>query len=361
MAWASEAHLEAWALAELQALGFAYAPAAAVSPEPAAPERAAYHDAILAGRLTAAIARLNPDLPPTAVRDAAMKVRDATFSADPIAENRRLHDLVVRGVPVEHWVNGQPVGAVARLVDWDDAANDWLAINQFEIVGKTPRQPDIVLFLNGLPIVVIELKGTEGKGLPKLAGRKVGGVIFTTIQKFRPKASEAEFPKLTDRSNVIVFVDEAHRSQYGFEARMDPATGEMRYGFAHHMRKALPNATFVGFTGTPVELVNANTYGVFGDQIDVYDIAQSVHDGATVPIYYEARVARIEIAPELEGLIDPEFDDLTSGIGEDARTAAARRWGRVEALVGPTSGSTRSSPTSWSTSTAGRRRWTARR
>jgi type I restriction enzyme R subunit len=168
----------------------------------------------------------------------------------------------------------------------------------------------------------------------KLAGRKVGGVVFTTIQKFRPKAGETEFPELTDRSNVIVFVDEAHRSQYGFEARMDPATGEMRYGFAHHLRRALPNVSFVGFTGTPVELVNANTYGVFGDRIDVYDIAQAVHDGATVPIYYEARVAKIEIAPELEGVLDPEFDDATAGIGEDARAAVARRWARVEALVG---------------------------
>ena len=85
--------------------------------------------------------------------------------------------------------------------------------------------------------------------------------------------------------NVIVFVDDAHRSQYGFEARMDPKTGKMRYGFAHHLRSALPNASFVGFTGTPVELVSANTYGVFGDQIDIYDIAQAVHDRATVPIY----------------------------------------------------------------------------
>ena len=168
----------------------------------------------------------------------------------------------------------------------------------------------------------------------KLAGRKVGSVIFTTIQKFKPKDGEAEFPTLTDRSNVIVFVDEAHRSQYGFEARMDAKTGEMRYGFAHHLRKALPEATFVGFTGTPVEMVSANTYGVFGEQIDVYDIAQAVSYGATVPIYYEARVAKIEVEADMDALIDSEFEEITEAIDETSKEATARRWGRVEALVG---------------------------
>jgi type I restriction enzyme, R subunit len=111
---------------------------------------------------------------------------------------------------------------------------------------------------------------------------------------------------------------------------MDRETGEMRYGFAHHMRRGLPRASFVGFTGTPVELVNANTYQVFGDQIDVYDIAQAVEDGATVPIYYEARVAKIELAD----VIDEEFDEITEEADEETRAAARRRWGRVEALVG---------------------------
>ncbi|PIY72694.1 MAG: DEAD/DEAH box helicase, partial [Rhodobacterales bacterium CG_4_10_14_0_8_um_filter_70_9] len=168
----------------------------------------------------------------------------------------------------------------------------------------------------------------------KLSGRQVGGVIFATIQKFRPREGEAEFPLLTDRSNVIVFVDEAHRSQYGFEAKIDPKTGAVRYGFAHHLRRALPNAAYVGFTGTPVELVSANTYGVFGDQIDVYDIAQAVDDGATVPIYYEARVARVEIDAAMEGVIDAEFDEITEDVDEADKAAAAKRWGRVEALVG---------------------------
>ncbi len=167
-----------------------------------------------------------------------------------------------------------------------------------------------------------------------LADRQLGGVIFSTIQKFRPRPGESEFPLLTERSNVVVFVDEAHRSQYGFDAKLDPKTGEVRYGFAHHLRRALPNATYVGFTGTPVELVNANTYGVFGNNIDVYDVTQAVEDGATVPIYYEARVARVEIASDMEDLIDAEFEDITEDIDETAKDAAAKRWGRVEALVG---------------------------
>jgi type I restriction enzyme R subunit len=98
---------------------------------------------------------------------------------------------------------------------------------------------------------------------------QVGGMIFATIQKFKPKPGEDTFPELTDRSNVIVFVDEARRSQHRLGAKMDRETGEMRYGFAHHVRRGLPQASFVGFIGTPVELVNANTYQVFGDQIDV--------------------------------------------------------------------------------------------
>lgn len=529
MAWASEADLEDLALAHLAKLGFAYLPGAALSPETKAPARKSFRDVILADRLKAAIARLNPDLPARAVEEVAQRLIDSEFSVDPIAENRRIHELLVTGVPVEFQRGGEAISARARLVDWEDCDNDWLAVNQLEIVGKAPRKPDVLLYLNGLPVVVIELKGTEGKGLPeafnqietykadlpelfrtnifsvisdgiaarygsvsadfdrfmrwrtvdgetlvkdgtdlaletlihgllapetllamlrrfavfedegkgpvkkiagyhqfhavrkgiarvleartgdgrggvfwhtqgsgksllmallggalmhepalqnptlvvltdrndlddqlfgtfsrcaalfgeapvqvediddlhaKLANRLVGGVIFATIQKFRPRDGEVEFPLLTDRSNVIVLVDEAHRSQYGFAAKIDPKTGEIKYGFAHHLRRALPNASYVGFTGTPVEMVSANTYGVFGDQIDVYDIAQAVEDGATVPIYYEARVARVEIADDMVGQIDAEFEEITEDVDESDKVAAARRWGRIEALVG---------------------------
>lgn len=126
-----------------------------------------------------------------------------------------------------------------------------------------------------------------------LLNRQVGGIIFSTIQKFRPDKGEA-FPELTARSNVVVMVDEAHRTQYGFEAKLKES-GELRHGLAYQLRQALPNAVYVAFTGTPIDLVGANTRGVFGEYIDVYDIAQAVEDGAPVPIYYEARVAKITL------------------------------------------------------------------
>lgn len=139
MAWAREADLEDWAIGHLARLGFAYLPGSALSPETKAPLRRSFRDVILADRLLAAIARLNPDLPPRAVREVAQRVLDSEFSADPIAENRRIHELITGGVPVEVQREGESVGVRARLVGWENAANDWLAVNQLEVVGKNPR------------------------------------------------------------------------------------------------------------------------------------------------------------------------------------------------------------------------------
>ena len=115
---------------------------------------------------------------------------------------------------------------------------------------------------------------------------------------------------------------------------MDRETGDVRHGLAYQLRKALPHAVYVAFTGTPVDLVGANTRAVFGDYIDVYDITQAVEDGATVPLYYEARVGKIDVDAEVAGDIDAEFDDVTESLEEDVADAAARKWSRVEALVG---------------------------
>ena len=123
-----------------------------------------------------------------------------------------------------------------------------------------------------------------------LAGSASGGVIFTTLQKFGEGSGA-----LTQRRNVVVIADEAHRSQYGFKARVDAKSGDISYGFAKYMRDALPNASFIGFTGTPIEADDVNTPAVFGNYIDIYDISRAVEDGATVPIYYESRLARIEL------------------------------------------------------------------
>ncbi|MZR14332.1 HsdR family type I site-specific deoxyribonuclease [Maritimibacter sp. DP07] len=527
MAWSSEADLENWMLEKLAELGFRVRSGADISPEARDPERRSFHDSILKKTFREAVARLNPELSEGAVAEVVSKVNDDALGGDLVAENRRMHDLMIRGVPIEYFHNGEERSGRARLIDWTDENNVWEAINQVDMVGRVARIPDVVLYLNGLPLVVVELKGTEGadidaaftqienykadipnlfrstvfsvvsdginarygtlsanwdrfmqwrtidgekivreneaialgtltdgllnrrtlldmlrwfvvfedegtgavkkaagyhqfhavrkavdsivaargddgKGgviwhtqgsgksllmtflagrvmhlpalenptivvltdrndldnqlfttfgrcrdllgedpvqadsiedLKRLLNREVGGIVFSTIQKFRPERGH-DFPELTNRSNVIVMVDEAHRTQYGFDAKIDEKSGEVRHGLAHHLRTALPNAVYVAFTGTPVELIGANTRSVFGDYIDVYDIAQAVEDGATVPIFYEGRVARIELDSKVQQVLDEEFDEATEGLAEEEANAAARRWSGIEKLVG---------------------------
>ena len=165
--------------------------------------------------------------------------------------------------------------------------------------------------------------------LQKLLARASGGVIFTTLQKFG-ETSQA----LTERRNVVVIADEAHRSQYGFRAKVDAKTGEISYGFAKYLRDALPNASFIGFTGTPIEADDVNTPAVFGNYIDVYDISRAVEDGATVPIYYESRLARIELDEDEKPKIDAEVNELTEDDPEVEQERFKRKWSTVEALVG---------------------------
>ncbi len=150
-----------------------------------------------------------------------------------------------------------------------------------------------------------------------------GGVVFTTIHKFFPEKGSREHEKLTDRRNVVVIADEAHRSQYDF---ID--------GYARHMRDALPNASFIGFTGTPIERADANTRQVFGDHISTYDIERAVKDGATVPIYYESRLAKIQISEEARPHLDADFEEATEGEEVDLKERLKTKWAALEALVG---------------------------
>ncbi|MDE2887852.1 MAG: type I restriction endonuclease subunit R [Gemmatimonadota bacterium] len=150
-----------------------------------------------------------------------------------------------------------------------------------------------------------------------------GGVVFTTIQKFFPEEKGDTHPQLSDRRNIVVIADEAHRSQYDF---ID--------GFAAHMRDALPNASFVGFTGTPIELRDANTRAVFGDYISIYDIQRAVRDGATVPIYYESRLAKLALDEDEKPKIDPEFEEATEGEEVERREKLKTKWAQLEAVVG---------------------------
>jgi len=165
--------------------------------------------------------------------------------------------------------------------------------------------------------------------LQSLLNRASGGVIFTTLQKF----GEVTEP-LTTRRNVVVIADEAHRSQYGFKAKVDAKTGEVSYGFAKYMRDALPNASFIGFTGTPIEADDVNTPAVFGNYIDIYDISRAVEDGATVPIYYESRLARIELDDDEKPKIDVEIEEILEDEEEPTRERAKQKWATIEALVG---------------------------
>jgi len=150
-----------------------------------------------------------------------------------------------------------------------------------------------------------------------------GGVVFTTVHKFFPTEGEDQHPLLSDRRNIVVIADEAHRSQYDF---ID--------GFARHMREALPNAAFIGFTGTPIELTDKNTRAVFGDYVSVYDIERAVKDGATVPIYYESRLAKLELDERERPKLDEEFEEATEGEEVEHKERLKTRWAQLEALVG---------------------------
>jgi type I restriction enzyme R subunit len=178
--------------------------------------------------------------------------------------------------------------------------------------------------------------------LKKLLKVASGGIVFTTIQKFFPEDGKAEYDLLSDRKNIIVIADEAHRTQYGFEASLkdikDSVTKEVTgkrigYGFAKYMRDALPNATYIGFTGTPIEKTDINTPQVFGNYVDIYDIAKSVEDGSTVRIYYESRLAKVNLDDEGKRLIE-EFDRELEQEELTETQRAKAKWSKLEAIVG---------------------------
>ena len=528
----SENDIENVTLGWLSELGWNIGHGPDLAPEGKAPERASYGDVLLLGRFKQALSRINPQLPADCIDDIVRKVV-AVEIPSLVEENRRLHRLMVDGVPVQYMqADGTIKNDIAWLIDWTNDKNDWLALNQFTVVeDRANRRPDIILFLNGLPLALIELKNagdenatiegafrqvqaykqqipsifrtnalllisdglkarlgsltsdferfmpwrtidgkdiapkgkpelhtmmygifepsrflellrhftvfrsdgkdlfkiiagyhqfhavlhavnstvnstgsggdrkvgviwhTQGSGksllmafyagyvitdpvmaiptlivltdrndlddqlfstfsqckdlirqnpaqaddreeLRKLLSVGAGGVIFTTIQKFLPADGEETFPLLTDRRNVIVLADEAHRSHYGFKAKLDKKTGEMAYGFAKHLRDALPNASFIGFTGTPIEKTDVNTPAVFGDYIDIYDIQRAVEDGATVPIYYESRLAKLHLDEDEAKALDAEVEDLTEDEEASDRERKKSKWSRVEALVG---------------------------
>ena len=162
-----------------------------------------------------------------------------------------------------------------------------------------------------------------------LNGRKANGIIFTTMQKF-----EEAFDCLSERRNIIVMADEAHRSQYGLKEKVDIKTGEIKIGTARVIRNTLPNATYIGFTGTPISMKDRNTREVFGDYIDIYDMTQAVEDGATRPVYYESRVIKLKLDENTLKLIDQEYDIMANNADQEVIEKSKKELGQMEAILG---------------------------
>lgn len=521
----TEDALEQLVLEDLGEMGWQVVYGPDIAPVEPAAERAEFREVVLKGRLRSALEQLNPKLPPDAIDDAVKAVLRPE-SQVVMTENWRAYQLLTQGVPVQYRDDGEIRAVRAHLVDWANPDNnDFLAVNQFTIKGADERRPDVILFVNGLPLVLMELKRpgernatlrgafnqigtylnripdvftwnqitvisdgvsaragtftagwehyapwktihgdlesaarpqaeilvkgmfeparlldlvrnfvvfsgdagqlekrvakyhqywavnkavictveavdgdgragvvwhTQGSGkslemlcytgkvmrdpamenptvvvltdrndlddqlfddtfagslpgapLPEapvqaesrdhlkelLDKRQSGGIVFSTIQKFGLSKAEKDagtsFPTLSQRDNIVVMVDEAHRSNYDF---ID--------GFARHLRDGLPNATYIGFTGTPIEEKDKSTRAVFGEYIDVYDLTQAVEDGATVKVYYEPRLAKVELPQDVANDLDAAFAEATSGSEDDARERLKSRWARVEAIVG---------------------------
>jgi len=521
-----------------------------LAPDGPAPERADYRQVLLLADLEAAIRRINPHLPESAVELAVEKVRKPE-SPDLVASNRAFHRMLLEGVPVEYKRDDRVIHDRAFLIDFGNlTANRFRAINQFTIQGsKQLRRPDVIAFINGLPLAVLELKSPEADGvdiwdafnqiqtykdeiadlfaynealvisdgwharvgsltanrerfmpwrtikheddrpllewqletlvrgffdrellldyiryfvifetdadrlIKKIAGyhqfhavreavratviaasvpqadgvrekratygdevvpgskkagvvwhtqgsgksismccyagkllqqpemnnptlvvvtdrndldgqlfatfsaaqellkqepvqahdrgslrrllaeRESGGIIFTTVQKFALLENERTHPVLNERHNIVVISDEAHRSQYGLKATLKK-DGNYRFGYARHMRDALPNASFIGFTGTPIENEDKDTRAVFGDYVSIYDIQDAVDDGATVPIYYESRLARLDINREQIEALSAQVEEVVEDEDASAREKTKGEWSRLEKLVG---------------------------
>lgn len=522
-----------------------------ITPDGPAPERSNYRQVVLLADLEAAVRRINPHLPDTAVEQ-AVAIISKPESLDTVISNRGFHRLLLDGVPVVYKRDDEVIHDHAFVIDFTDLqANRFRAINQFTIQGsKQLRRPDIICFINGLPLAVLELKShtaegvdiwdafnqiqtykdevpdlfayneavvvsdgynarvgsltanqerfmpwrtlkheddkplldwqletmvrgffdrelfldylryfvifetdserlikkiagyhqfhavreavnatviaaqnpeqfaqaekratygaqvlpgskkagvvwhTQGSGKSismccyagkllqqpemnnptlvvvtdrndldgqlfatfsaakellkqdpvqaedrdelreMLAARESGGIIFTTVQKFALLNDESGHPVLNDRHNIVVISDEAHRSQYGLKATLK-ADGSYKYGYAKHMRDALPNASFIGFTGTPISNEDKDTRAVFGDYVSIYDIQDAVEDGATVPIYYESRLAKLDINRELIDELSDQVDDVVEDeedVGQREKTKG--EWSRLEKLVG---------------------------
>lgn len=229
-------------------------------------------------------------------------------------------------------LNNPTIVVITDRNDLDDQLFTTFSKSQ-DILRQTPKHADVRKLSDEQKKQQAKINAKEINGLYDLLNdRESGGIIFTTIQKFKPE--EGEMPVLTDRKNVIIIADEAHRSQYGLEAKTDMKTGEIKYGYAKYLRDALPNASFIGFTGTPIEFEDKSTPAVFGNYIDIYDMTRAVEDESTVRIFYENRIIKLETDEEELQKIDEEFEEVTEGQEELEREKNKTKWSRLEAVVG---------------------------
>ncbi len=550
----TEQQLEDAAIGWFGELGWRYVNGPDIAPDGDNPARTDYRHVVLRERLLVALTRINPHIPAAALEQAAHELLTVS---EPllIARNRRVHRLLLAGIPVEFSVGDEKRSDLVNLIDFANPRNnDFLLVSQFTVAGtKQPRRPDLVAFVNGLPLAVIELKNpaneqtdiwdafnqiqtykeeigdlfntnvavvvsdgftarlgsvtanqermqpwraianeddrpllefeletlvrgffepalfldyvrhfvlfeqdadqiikkiagyhqfhavreavkatviaasnpnkgmlevqepratygkevqpgsrkagvvwhTQGSGKSitmacyagkllqqpemknptlvvvtdrndldgqlygtfcaaedllrqtpvqagsreelreMLASREAGGILFTTVQKFALLDDEEQHPRLSDRSNIVVISDEAHRSQYGMKGRLDTKTGKYVFGYAKHMRDALANATFIGFTGTPIALEDKDTRAVFGDYVSIYDIQDAVDDGATVPIYYESRLAKLDVNQAEIDALNAQVDEVIED-EEDITTREKTKsdWAALTKLVG---------------------------
>ncbi|MFH0997556.1 MAG: type I restriction enzyme endonuclease domain-containing protein [Pseudomonadota bacterium] len=340
----TESAIEKFAIELLEKSGFQYIYAPSIAPDSETPERASFADVLLLERLQTAVGRINPSIPAD-IREDAIKQIQRLGSPELIANNEAFHRLLTEGVNVSFQKKGVSRGDLVWLIDFNNPEdNDFLVANQFTVIeNNVIKRPDIILFVNGLPLVLIELKNPVDENATIKSA-------FRQLQTYKQA-----IPGLFTFNCLMIISDgleaKAGAISAGFTRFMawKTADGKDRnglvigkkvvYGFAKYMRDALPNATYLGFTGTPIENTDINTPAVFGNYVDIYDILQAVEDGATVRIFYESRLAKINLSEEGRQLVSDLDDELDfAGAGFESAHGesqnAKTKWTRLEALVG---------------------------
>ena len=306
-------------------LAYEYKSGIDIAPESVENARDDFHEVILKEKFFDSLKRVNPTIAKDVLEDVFKQVIHPN-SPMMSENNKTFHKYLVEGVDVVYKdKDGNDKGDKVYLFDFKDISkNEFLIVNQFTIVEFDERRPDLIL-----------LQIEDKDDLREKLNRESGGIIFTTIQKFALKDDEVQIECLSDRRDIILIADEAHRSQYGLEAKVDTKTGKISYGYAKHIRDALPNATFIGFTGTPIENSDKSTREIFGDEVDIYDMTQAVEDGSTVKIYYESRIAKLKLDEKVLSEIDEEYEKLEDeGAPIELLDKSKRKFTKLEEIVG---------------------------